>query len=190
MLLVHRTLFANSYQCVLLQVPAWGRALHALHAWGDATEEDATHRVTAGAMHAKKAARPVTPEGDAAEEDATHRLTADAMHVKKPARPQRERHHEKHHIPQRTSHAGESSQESSAGERRACRAQDLFSQSGSLPGEWVPHPDPDWQGLYVPHKQCPEFAMDFDCTVGMGEVYHRNRDLAKTEFNKVFRPHK
>lgn len=178
---------ADSHEPLLAQVPARGRALHG---GMDAIEDDATHRITAGAMHAKKAARPVTPEDDAAKEDATHRLTAGTMHAKKPARPQRERHHEKHHIPQRTSHTGESSQESLAKERRTCRTQDLFSQSGSLPGDWVPHPDPGWQGLYVAHEQCPEFAMDFDCTVGTGEVYHRNRELAKTEFNKVFRPHK
>ncbi|CAL8469520.1 g9061 [Coccomyxa elongata] len=181
--LLHR----NGQDVVSEKVPAWKRALHG---GVDATEDDATHRITAGAMHAKMAARPVTPEDDAAEDDATHRLTAGAMHANKPARPQRERRHEKHHIPQSTSHAGQSSQESFPEERRTCRAQDLFSQSGSLPGDWVPHPDPEWQGLYVAYKQCPEFAMDFDCTVGMGEVYHRNRELAKTEFNKVFRPHK
>lgn len=126
--------------------------------------------------------------GDASDEDTTHRLTANAMHAKRAVRPVGLHHaphqHEHHHI-YRTGggHAAD-------GDRPMCRASDIFSQNGSLPGDWVPHADPDWTGHYVPHKECPDFAGDFDCTVGAGEVYHRNKDLVKTEFNKVFKPHK
>lgn len=124
----------------------------------------------------------------AATDDATHQLTAGAMHAKKVLRPAIAAHHtahphEHHHITHRGGGYG------MAGDRPACRARDMFSQSGSLPGEWVPHADAAWAGDYE-HGECPHFAKDFDCTTGSGETYHRNKELAKTEFNKVFQPHK
>ncbi|EIE19824.1 hypothetical protein COCSUDRAFT_44250 [Coccomyxa subellipsoidea C-169] len=125
-----------------------------------AATDDATHQLTAGAMHPKKVLRPAI---------------AAAHHTAHP--------HEHHHITHRGGGYG------MTGDRPACRARDMFSQSGSLPGEWVPHADTAWAGDYE-HGECPHFAKDFDCTTGAGELYHRNKELAKTEFNKVFQPYK
>lgn len=123
----------------------------------------------------------------AVNEDATHRLTAGGMHPKKGARaatPVREHHHVTHRS------AGGGLEDGSGGGRHACRAADVFSQNGNLTGDWVPHADPKWRGEYVQHTQCPTFAEDFNCAIGMGEEWHRNKELLEVELNKIFRPHK
>jgi len=129
-------------------------------------------------------------QDDAVNEDATHRLTAGGMHPKKGARaavPLREHHLVTHRSAGAVNAAAE---DHSRGGRHVCRAADLFSQNGNLTGDWVPHSDPKWRGEYVQYTQCPTFAEDFDCAIGMGEEWHRNKELREVEFNKVFRPHK
>ncbi|CAK0787972.1 hypothetical protein CVIRNUC_011194 [Coccomyxa viridis] len=61
-----------------------------------------------------------------------------------------------------------------------------FGQVEPLKGEWVPHPDPDYQGFSDPHK-CPDFIADFDCRAAYIESQYAA--LRHQEFRKVFKPH-
>jgi hypothetical protein len=123
--------------------------------------------------------------------DATHQLTAGAMHAKRSSPP---REHLYITRPHRNASSGSSAEPAEAAaeqqqRRPLCSAEHLFTQDGLLPGEWVNHRDADWQSYYVPHRDCPDFA-DFDCSVGTGELHHRNKELQPVEFRKIFRPHK
>ena len=74
--------------------------------------------------------------------------------------------------------------------REQCTAQDLFSQTGHLPGAWMQHEDPEWQSYYGSMSHCPEWTEDFDCLVGSHVEEHKNAALIRQEYRKIFRPHK
>ena len=76
------------------------------------------------------------------------------------------------------------------GARGVCMPDDLLTQSSRLPGEWVLHDDPQWQSYYGSQSACPDFARDFDCLVGDGPAEHREHELARLEFQKIFRPNR
>ncbi|CAL5222153.1 g4478 [Coccomyxa viridis] len=55
-----------------------------------------------------------------------------------------------------------------------------------LKGEWVKHPDHNYQGMTDP-KTCPDFVRDYDCR--SSDIDTKYHSLQQKEFRKVFRPY-